>query len=100
MSRLLARAFSSASNAAGNRNEIVSVDALRLGNTATRALLQSTYGLVFSHHRPVEKHLFGFRLTHLVTRPVLRRVRLVPLESFIKDTLARDFSGRGSALQN
>src|SRR3989442_14631720 len=44
-SRLLARAFSSARSAAGSRNEIVSVDGLRLGNTATRALPQSTKGL-------------------------------------------------------
>src|SRR6266700_4711439 len=45
-SRLLARAFSPARSAAGSRNEIVSVDGLRLGNTATRALPQSTKGLV------------------------------------------------------
>src|SRR5271154_1671666 len=45
-SRLLARAFSSARGAAGSRKEIVSVDGLRLGNTATRALPQSTKGLV------------------------------------------------------
>src|SRR2546428_7694565 len=38
--------FSSARSAAGSRNEIVSVDGLRLGNTATRASPQSTNGLV------------------------------------------------------
>jgi hypothetical protein len=32
--------------------------------------------------RTVEKNLFSFRLFDFVTCPVLRRIRLVPLESF------------------
>ena len=33
-------------------------------------------------YRPVEKDLFGFRLADVVMRPILRRVCVVPLESF------------------
>jgi hypothetical protein len=155
-SHLLASAFNSASNAAGSRKEMVSVDGLRLGNVATRAARQSTNGLVswvsqkvrslaserkagtalrrddrlgitfplytahrtrrdhseqwvsdrendrqkpiqvcaakrkptrfralsgiYNDHRPIQKDLFGFRLAHLVARPILRRVGIVPLE--------------------
>src|ERR1035441_6403466 len=45
-SRLLASALSSDNRPVGSRKEIVSVDGFRLGNTATRAWLQSRNRLV------------------------------------------------------
>src|SRR5260221_4943873 len=71
-SRLLARAFNSARSAAGSRNEIVSVDGLRLGNTATRALPQSTKGLVSCVSQNV-----GSSASELNVGTALRVARLV-----------------------